>query len=302
MRVEIGAYLRRHGDPNSDFDAADLVASELITNGLSHVEGKVWISVNWSEPRPLLRVVDLGDGFELDPHLPSDPAAVGGRGLYIVSRLAADLAARRRRAGGMEVTATLPVTRRESVTVDPPRRKTSVLPGLDEALPGGGFGRESFLRALVVQLAQTVAASHGPDAAEAAVAQVGVDIGGQMEREYRAATGAVGPLSTAQLGECLVRLKRAIEGDFAVVEMTDTKIVLENTRCPFQEAVTNAPALCRMTSAVFGGIAAGSAGRAAEVILEERIALGDARCRVVVDLDPPATRSSPWAHRYLPPV
>jgi hypothetical protein len=39
-----------------------------------------------------------------------------------------------------------------------------------------------------VQLAQTVGEDHGPAAAEAAVAQVGVDVGGQMEEAYRRVT------------------------------------------------------------------------------------------------------------------
>jgi hypothetical protein len=40
-----------------------------------------------------------------------------------------------------------------------------------------------------------------------------------------------------------------------------------------------------MTSSVFGGIAARNFGQAS-VILEERIAVGDLQCRVVVDLRP----------------
>ncbi len=51
-----------------------------------------------------------------------------------------------------------------------------------------------------------------------------------------------------------------------------------------------------MTSAVFGGIAANSHGDAA-VVLEERIAVGDPECRVVVHLGPTA-EASPAAHRY----
>ena len=59
-----------------------------------------------------------------------------------------------------------------------------MLPAIDEAGPDG-FGRESFLRALVVQLSRAVEDQHGPDAAEAAVAQVGTDVGAQMETDQR---------------------------------------------------------------------------------------------------------------------
>ncbi len=62
-------------------------------------------------------------------------------------------------------------------------------------------------------------------------------------------------------------------------------------------AVRRAPGLCRMTSSVFGGIAARNTG-GATVVLEERIALGDPECRVVVWLR--GDRRGEWAaaHEY----
>jgi hypothetical protein len=90
-------------------------------------------------------------------------------------------------------------------------------------------------------------------------------------------------LSVAQIAQCLVRLKTAIGGTFRVVEVTTERIVLVNSRCPFGSEVQHSPSLCRMTSAVFGGIAARNIGQAA-VSLEERIALGDPGCRVVIHL------------------
>jgi len=77
--------------------------------------------------------------------------------------------------------------------------------------------------------------------------------------------------------------------------VTDDRIVLGNDRCPFGDVVRLAPALCRMTSAVFGGIAAGSHGEAS-VTLEERIAVGDPGCRVVIQLGPQT--ATPAAHQY----
>lgn len=55
-------------------------------------------------------------------------------------------------------------------------------------------------------------------------------------------------------------------------------------RCPFGKDVRNAPELCRMTSSVFGGIAARNFGHA-RVVLEKRIALGDEACAVAVYLN-----------------
>ncbi len=56
-----------------------------------------------------------------------------------------------------------------------------------------------------------------------------------------------------------------------------------------------------MTSSVFGGIAARNSEGGASVLLEERIALGDAGCRVVVELSIPRERADPAAHDYATP-
>lgn len=224
--------------------------------------------------------------------------AEGGRGLFLVSHLAPVLQAARRRGGGAEVTAQLPVQRVPARTYDVPRMLVDPLPTLEEARPEGGFGRESFLRALVVQLARAVEYQHGPDAADAAVAQVGSDVGGRMEEEFRVARDIVGRLSAEQMAECYIRLKHAIDGGFYAIEVTPERIVLGNHRCPFGEVVRYAPSLCQMTSSVFGGIAARNSDHGAEVTLEERIALGDPQCRVTVDLRPRASRPPTGARHY----
>jgi anti-sigma regulatory factor (Ser/Thr protein kinase) len=302
LRREIIGYLRRHADDDAGLDDCELVVSELISNGAEHTSGLVWVTIDWSAAQPTIRVADVGPGFDMHIETPS-PDSVGGRGLFIVNSIVTRLESHRRLAGGTVVTAILPAIRTPSVSIDPPRRRTTVLPSLDEAEPGRGFGREAFLRALVVQLAHTVAEHEGPDAAERAVAQVGADVGGQMELEYRSATGATGPLEPDRLAECFVRLKHAIDGGFFIVEIDDNVIVLENDRCPFGDAVRLAPSLCRMTSSVFGGIAARSARRDATVRLEERIAIGDPRCRVVIELDPRIRAGEQsQGHRYRTPT
>jgi anti-sigma regulatory factor (Ser/Thr protein kinase) len=302
LRHEVMAYLQRHGDPAGDFAGAEITTSELLSNVERHTGGVAWVSLAWSEPNPILTVQDLGPGFDLRTALPDDELAVGGRGLYLVDVLSRELVVRRRNHGGASVTVTLPVTRALSLDHDPPRHRTGALPTLDEARPEGGFGRESFLRALVVQLATSVEEHHGPDAAEAAVAQVGIDVGGQMEAEYRQASTIVDRLTPEQLGECYVRLKHAIDGGFYVIEASEERIVLGNDRCPFGEVVTRAPSLCRMTSSVFGGIAAANVDGGVSVLLEERIATGDPGCRVVVDLAPRTTDRNPAAHHYGTPT
>lgn len=239
---------------------------------------------------------DLGPGFDHE-HVPPHTDAPGGRGLFIAGQLADDLEVRRRHTAGSSVTARLPVQRAPTVDHAPAAHRTSRLPPLSAAAPAG-FGRETFLLALAVQLAMTTEERHGPDAAEALVAQVGTDVGAQMETEFRAATGLAGPLTNAEVAACLVRLKDAIDGGFHVLEIDDTRIVLGNTRCPFGDLVRRAPSLCRMTSSVFGAIAASSTGRDVTVDLQERIALGDTSCRVVIDF---GAQPGSFGHRYRPP-
>ena len=329
LRHQVRDYLQRHATPESDLDTAELVFDELVVNALEHTDGPAWVRLTWLDEQPDVTIWDLGDGFDLTQHLAgrvvpegeldasdtggspygdtmveADPLAElealdeGGRGLFLVSHLAEEFGVAARAGGGSQVHARLPVWRKTSRSIDPPRHLTGALPGLEEARPEGGFNRESFLRALVVQLSQAVEHAGGPDLNESVVAEVGINVGGQMEAEYRAAKEVVGRLSPEQMADCFVRLKHAIEGRFYVIEITEDRIVLGNERCPFGNAVRKSPALCRMTSAVFGGIAAQNNGDGAAVVLEERIAVGDPGCRVVVHLGEPPDAVRRFAHRY----
>ncbi|HMM95507.1 ATP-binding protein [Phycicoccus sp.] len=311
LRREIGRYLARHATADTEaVEDAELVVSEAVGNAMRHSTGPVWVSLRWTEQHPLLTVYDVGTsaadlagaGRPSVPSLaPDDELPESGRGMALIRHLAHDVVARVRRESGTVVSMRLAVSRRPAQSVDPPRRSSGLLPALHEARPGGGFGKESFLRALVVQLSQAIEHHHGPDAAEAAVAQVGTDVGGQMEQEVRLAEQIVGRLSPEDLGRCYVRLKHAIDGGFSVLEANAERVVLVNTRCPFGESVRQAPALCRMTSSVFGGIAARNHEGGASVLLEERIAVGDPGCRVVVHLGEPPVEVAPFVHQYRPP-
>lgn len=310
LRREIGDYLGRHAEPDCDLSDAVLVVEEIVGNAVRHAGGSIWVSLSWLGMSPILTVHDLGPGFDparlaaaaaaREDGGPTDLDAVGesGRGLFLATHLASALEARARDGGGMTVTTELPVKKPPAVSYDPPRRTTGALPALSEARPEGGFGKESFLRALVVQLARAVEHNAGPDAAAAAVAQVGIDVGGQMEDEFRVAQSVVGRLTPDQLAQCYVRLKHAIDGGFYVMEASEERIVLGNRRCPFGDVVQLAPSLCRMTSSVFGGIAARNNDQGAAVLLEERIAVGDPGCRVVVYLTEPPADTRRLTHEY----
>ncbi len=144
--------------------------------------------------------------------------------------------------------------------------------------------RDVFLRSLLRELAGTLQDVVGLDEAAGFVSVVGQRIGDQINSEYRAALEVSG-LTRPQVADVLVDLKRRIRGDFYVIEQDDEKIVLGNRACPFAEKVVGRPALCMMTSNVFGVIAAENLGYA-KVAIEQAIARGDPGCRVVVYLRP----------------
>lgn len=144
--------------------------------------------------------------------------------------------------------------------------------------------RDVFLRNLLRELSGSLQEVVGLEEASGFVSVVGQRIGRQIDDDYKRAL-QVEDLSRSQVAEVLVDLKRRIQGDFFVIEETEEKIVLGNRACPFGEKVRDRPALCMMTSNVFGSIAAENLGYA-KVELQETIAEGDGGCRVVVHLKP----------------
>lgn len=140
--------------------------------------------------------------------------------------------------------------------------------------------RDLFLRTLLRHLAGTLQDIVGLEEASGFISVVGQEIGDEINQAYQKAL-AVSRLSREQVAEVLVDLKRRIQGDFYIVEQTDERIVFGNRACPFGEKVAGRPALCMMTSNVFGSIAADNLGYA-KVVLEETIARGDRECKVVV--------------------
>jgi len=144
--------------------------------------------------------------------------------------------------------------------------------------------RDGFLRSLIRELSGTLQDVVGLDEASGFISVVGQRVGDRINEDYKAAL-AVTELSREQVSEVLVDLKRRIQGDFYVIEEDGEKIVLGNRACPFGAKVLGRPAMCMMTSNVFGVIAAENLGYA-KVVLEETIAEGAAGCRVVIYLKP----------------
>jgi predicted ArsR family transcriptional regulator len=157
--------------------------------------------------------------------------------------------------------------------------------------------RDVFLRNLLRHLAGTLQQVVGLEEASGFVSVVGQEIGDEINQSYKNAL-AVSHLSRQQVGEVLVDLKRRIQGDFYIIEEDDEKIVLGNRACPFAEKVVGRPALCMMTSNVFGSIAADNLGYS-RVVIEQAIARGDAECRVVVYLTPTAESGGVHGREYF---
>lgn len=157
--------------------------------------------------------------------------------------------------------------------------------------------RDVFLRTLLRHLAGTLQDVVGLEEASGFVSVVGQKIGDEINSAYTSAL-AVDRLSREQVADVLVDLKRRIQGDFFIIEEDDEKIVLGNRACPFAEKVVGRPALCMMTSNVFGSIAAENLGYA-KVVLEQAIARGDSGCRVVVHLKPSEAAQQATGREYF---
>lgn len=169
--------------------------------------------------------------------------------------------------------------------------------GADASSAPLALDRDLFLRTLLRELAGTLEDVVGLDEAAGFISVVGQRIGDQINAGYRREL-ALPVLSRTQVADVLVDLKRRIEGDFRVVEQDDTRIVLENRRCPFGDKVVGRPSLCMMTSNVFGVIAAENLGQA-KVELVHTIAGGAAGCRVVVHLQHTAQAEAATGREYF---
>jgi predicted ArsR family transcriptional regulator len=146
--------------------------------------------------------------------------------------------------------------------------------------------RDVFLRTLIRELAGTLQEVVGIEEASGFVSVVGQRVGDQINASYKSAL-QVSNLSREQVADVLVDLKRRIQGTFYVVHEDEERIVFGNKNCPFEDKVVGRPAMCMMTSNVFGVIAAENLGYA-RVDLEQTIAQGHGQCRVVVHLRPDA--------------
>lgn len=141
-----------------------------------------------------------------------------------------------------------------------------------------------FVKLLLNHLSGSLQDIIGLEEAEGFISIVSGKMGEQLDSQYRNAL-KVNQLSRNQVTEVLVDLKARIGGEFYVIEESIDKIVFGNKHCPFGNSVFDRPALCMMTSNVFGVIASENIGYA-KVSIDESIAINHNRCKVTIYLNP----------------
>ena len=156
--------------------------------------------------------------------------------------------------------------------------------------------RDRFARDLLGEFVDSLTHAVGAHKAGEFISQIGERTGAKACTYYCAALRRL-TLTSSQIAAAFVDLKRRIGGDSYIVEQSDDKIVLGDRACPLGCKVLGRPALCMMTSGVFGAMAAHGAGYA-KVELKETIALRHKECRVVVYLKPTAQAKRATGREY----
>ena len=111
-RVSFSRFIARTCTPDSDFVACELIFGELVGNVVRHAPGPVEIVVEWRGDRAMLHIYDRGPGLQWSgPSLP-EAYAEGGRGLYIMSKLARSYDVEPGIGCGTHIAVELPVDRR----------------------------------------------------------------------------------------------------------------------------------------------------------------------------------------------
>jgi anti-sigma regulatory factor (Ser/Thr protein kinase) len=101
-------FLRAACTPESDYDGAIIIFTELVANVIRHTSGPIQICVRGNARGTVtLRVSDFGSPFPLSPSLPPTTSE-GGRGLYIIAQLSSDVSVSRNEYGNV-VRVDLPV-------------------------------------------------------------------------------------------------------------------------------------------------------------------------------------------------
>ena len=108
MRDAFVAYLRIYGCVEDDYDTAELIFDELVSNVCFQAPGPVEIHVEWHSRRAMLHVTDAGLPLDVSAIAFPDPNDERGRGLAIVNALSATVRSTTY-VNGKTVSAALPI-------------------------------------------------------------------------------------------------------------------------------------------------------------------------------------------------
>ncbi|MGR9088609.1 MAG: sigma 54-interacting transcriptional regulator, partial [Gammaproteobacteria bacterium] len=137
-----------------------------------------------------------------------------------------------------------------------------------------------FLQTFILELMHACE-QEGGDYCESLIERIAKSAGRYFEQTYRDEFGKQEDLDTESYIDLILGLKNRIGGNFSLASSDSNTITVVNSRCPFGEGVTNFPELCRMTSSVFGGIAARNFGYA-KVEIKQSIARRHNGCEVCI--------------------
>lgn len=141
-----------------------------------------------------------------------------------------------------------------------------------------------FLQTFILELMHA-SEQQGQKHCEQLIEHIAQTAGCFFEETYRENTHKDEQLDNESYTELILGIKNNIGGKFSLVSSNQDCITVTNSRCPFGEQVTNFPELCRMTSSVFGGIAARNFGYA-KVEIKKSIARQDGKCDVCIYTNP----------------
>lgn len=144
----------------------------------------------------------------------------------------------------------------------------------------------NFLQTFVVQSAKVAEQLSSPNCENqlSYIQHLGLAASRYFETIYREQNKLDGKIDLNEYSELIVSIKNQIGGNFSRTSGEFGIVRVINTRCPFGDTVKEAPELCRMTSSVFGGIAARNFGYA-KVALNKRLATNDGICEVCIYTD-----------------
>ncbi len=145
-----------------------------------------------------------------------------------------------------------------------------------------------FLQTFILELMHA-SEQQGQKHCEQLIEHIAKTAGCFFEETYRENTHKSEQLNSESYTELILGIKNNIGGKFSLVSSNPDCITVTNSRCPFGEQVTNFPELCRMTSSVFGGIAARNFGYA-KVEIKKSIARRDGQCDVCIYTNPHAAK------------